>query len=738
MKRTTTISVLVLVPLAWAALFLAFMHARGPHWLSANQDPDYLFSLTSLNMAQFRHSGFNEYPAVTVKLLGAAVMHAIHLFRPGQTLQCDVLAHPELFLNSATVATMCIFLALLWVTGIIVWAATRSLVLGVLAQMTPAGSVYFFSYHLSRLSTEAVLYVASGLLALMCAVALVRPIARMPQRYAFLFALVVGFGVASKFNFAPLAFLPLIALPGARARLVYLAALPASIALWLAPVLYDWRTMAVLLKRNVETTGAYHAKTVAWLGTTYFEDLHTFIVCEQPYFLVLALALCVTAWGLAMRLVRRPPHAGSGLTMLAGLSLSQAALVLLMARAHNAHYLAPAFGLAGITLVYALMQVSEWMPRRAAVVRVAVVLVLLPLSACLGRVNMKRAEHLYSGFKKMSTEHLQLDRVLRTTYARHAKVFYTWHLGASSVEHALDFGNRYALGNHSAALQRLYPGTYFMCWPNGQTTFRDWVAPLSFEELWWRNTNVVLVGMPFDGHPRFRRPNLPLVEAMRVSDHCIYVVGNYAPTAIPGLESEGTTTSGPPCLTLVYDLQRGLPSPQECDRLRVSRERHGTVDVLRFASNSAPLAVEVSGLPTGSHARTVLAVVNMTAHVRDSAPVLYGECRPLALCAIALNPSRQFMFWDFGPSLSWPERVQRGRWYAVAISRDSHGSCSLYLDGELLQERLLPQQTAPSRLLIGARGFVGCIADVRVWDNALPPSDIARISDDILRVVKGD
>ena len=400
--------------------------------------------------------------------------------------------------------------------------------------------------------------------------------------------------------------------------------------------------------------------------------------------------------------------------------------------------MAPSYGLGGVTLVLIVLQVSEWCGRYAAYSRIAVSVALCAMIAVTAPLNLRGARRLYAEFAKSTPQHLQLNALVRSTYKDYAKIFYTEELGASSVEHALDFGNRYALCRHALALYHLYPKTYFMYRVAGATAFRDWVGSISFEELWWRNTNVIFVG-----NPTSMLPGVPLKQVFAIDRHVItMLLTNYAPTVIPDLNSHasqpaaGALTANQRDAPPVFDLACAAVSSNDLLKARVAESQRAGFRVLAFSTNSAPLEFAAAHLPTGNHARTLLALVKFPARKATGAILLYGEREPQRGCVLSVHQDQRLFFTAADPDLPCNGDPRHGQWVCLAMVYHESGDAGLYLNGENVYQRLITLATAPSKLYIGARGFNGAVADVKIWDRPLAAAEIARISAEDLHALQ--
>jgi hypothetical protein len=117
-----------------------------------------------------------------------------------------------------------------------------------------------------------------------------------------------------------------------------------------------------------------------------------------------------------------------------------------------------------------------------------------------------------------------------------------------------------------------------------------------------------------------------------------------------------------------------------------------------------------------------------------------GNSGSAGLIAKGDNFNRQYWLWTYGESIHWSidgviakstMALTTGRWYHVALTYDGSSS-SLYLDGSL--DTTFPQTSGTilsdnDPLLIGKlpglKHIDGQIDDVRIYNRALTPSEVA-------------
>jgi len=171
-------------------------------------------------------------------------------------------------------------------------------------------------------------------------------------------------------------------------------------------------------------------------------------------------------------------------------------------------------------------------------------------------------------------------------------------------------------------------------------------------------------------------------------------------------------------------------------RHRVEIVDQGGVRAVVFGTNSSEIVCEVRDLPTGTQARTMLVLARMDTAVANSILVSYGLLQDRKHCGIAVSHQTRLFFWSYGADLVVPAEPQLARWMCVAFTYDGETG-TLFVNGNRMAGSDLALDTVSSPLRIGARGFVGSVAHVRVWNKALTPAEVLAVSGNLLDGLTG-
>ncbi|HEV2762113.1 MAG TPA: hypothetical protein VGV38_03885, partial [Pyrinomonadaceae bacterium] len=227
---------LLLLPVLAALAAFQLREARGPHWLSENLDPTYMYLLNSLNVSNLHRPFLYQHPGAPVSMAGGIVIRLSHPLSGERELARRVLTEPERYVGRISTAFVVLYALALLAAGFAAYAATGRASVALLYQAAPFVSANTVE-GLTGVRPEPLLSALALLTGAVALLALRYDVRTHARRYALAFGVLVGLGVACKLNFAPLALLPLILLPSWRARSEFVAASLVSFLFFVAPVL---------------------------------------------------------------------------------------------------------------------------------------------------------------------------------------------------------------------------------------------------------------------------------------------------------------------------------------------------------------------------------------------------------------------------------------------------------------------------------------------------------------------
>ena len=502
------VGTLLLLPLAFLATGVYVRSASGPFWLGPNFDPDYVYLLSGLRLVLGLPSWHVEHPGTPIQVLIAALIRLDG--RGGSVLSSDVLFHPEHYLNVTGLVLTFLVSGALFFTGLTALRFSNSVAVALLVQSGPFLSGRLLARDTYRVNPEPALILASLLLLAV----LFRDGTRETvngERSALMAGLVIGFGVACKFTFAPLLLIPVICLPGWRAK--GLSVMAAAVAFVIAtlpivrlyPIAYAW-IIGVITHR-----GAYGSGEPGFVrGATALIGARA-VLGAAP---VLMVGVCSGLAILISRLLRRKRGIGqrgelAGVRMIMGLVAAGFAEALLVLKQPEPRYMIAGVSLGGALLglswnIIKQTRVSQKGWLRAAMAAGLVVLMVDQYRSFAAEI---------AGVRAWGEEAARVDAMTKETGC--AVVYY---YRASSPAFALSFGTIWgAAGDLRKSLERMFPG-YYEIWQGPA----DWRGPVKWSDLFEHNRCVALRGSQ---DPRALKLGGGLaVEPIMVGAESLYIV----------------------------------------------------------------------------------------------------------------------------------------------------------------------------------------------------------------------
>ena len=218
--------------LGWGIFNLYFFDPFYAHF----PDPEYPYLLNGLNVAllEFNRIGHFDHPGTTFQVYNGLIIRITHFFAGKETITQDVLNRPEFYLSaisfSLTVlqALLCFLIA--WIgkkRDIKTWQL-------IILQSGVLFSVMMLSVF-GRVIPERWLVIVSLLFIIVYLLYGYKD--RYPLKFAIWSGVVMGMGMATKFNFLPIILLPFFLLINNKNRLVYAVSGIASFFIFILPII---------------------------------------------------------------------------------------------------------------------------------------------------------------------------------------------------------------------------------------------------------------------------------------------------------------------------------------------------------------------------------------------------------------------------------------------------------------------------------------------------------------------
>ena len=235
MKTYKFYPILLIIPLfivAWGLFNLYFFDT----FYSRAIDPEYPYLINGLNVAllKFNRIGHFDHPGTPFQVFCGVIIRITHLFTGKDSIAQDVFNRPDYYLNAISFSLILLqsLLTLLigWIgkkRGIKIWQLVI-LQAGVLFNVLMLWMFY-------RVFPERWLVIVA--LLFIIAYLLYGYKERKPLKFAIWSGIIMGMGMATKFNFLPILILPFLLIHSNKNRLIYAGTGIASFFFFLLPVI---------------------------------------------------------------------------------------------------------------------------------------------------------------------------------------------------------------------------------------------------------------------------------------------------------------------------------------------------------------------------------------------------------------------------------------------------------------------------------------------------------------------
>lgn len=483
-------------------------------------DPEYCYLFSMLSAARMQRVCYTDHPGGPLHMFGALVLRGAHFFGMNKDLVRDVVSKPEAYLCAANAALYMFFILVLTGAAWLAWRVSGRVISAACVLLTPVLCLYHFTWSLSQVRAEAMLYSAGlGFVAVVFALQSSWR-TRQPAWLAWLAAGSVGFGTATKLGFAPLALCPLVLLPQWRWKLLYVLLLPVSFAVWLGPAIRQFSVVQNVLPWILRS-GTYGWGHRAWDSRQALFVLRELLRTELVFFVVIGLAAAIVC-AVCVRVVVARRQAPRTLWLLLAVLAAIAVQILLVVRGGMANYAVPSLALSGCVLA-CCCELVRWCAGSFAKLGQGLSLACAGGIAAAGLWHHVPSVRMRCHFLSVIHQQQQLiEQTLRRDYRDYTPVY---HYYDGHQPFALFLGNGFAGFQYADVLEAVYPRTRFYTWATQPPHFCAWDnrSALSFDSLWFEHDKIVFVGSTFNNYPSYR-PSFPVREVMRAGNAALTVV----------------------------------------------------------------------------------------------------------------------------------------------------------------------------------------------------------------------
>ncbi|HET6556471.1 MAG TPA: hypothetical protein VFG54_04095 [Prolixibacteraceae bacterium] len=381
-KKIITLSILPLLVIALGVYMFMFFDP----FYSRAIDPEFPYLVNGLNMAQlkFNYIGHYDHPGTPLQIFNGIVIRIVHLFSGEGNIVQDVFARSEHYLNSISAFMLVIQAALVFAVGLM--GVKRNLPYWQIAILQAS---CFFNDVLVWLFCRANpdrFFMIVGLLFIL--VYLKHGYEnRSPRKFALWSASVMALGLATKFNFFPLLFLPLLLIETNKNRLIYAGSGIVSFFIFISPIINKFDDFLRFITGIYKHDGLYGGgeEKVMNLQKMMASTGEIFSLNPGMYLLILALVISTV---IAFR--KRKEGMLRFVFLFAGLLVIIALQMVMVSKHFKNYYLAPTFIMYGFIFFSLSHFYSKIIADKS---RLILVSSLLPLAFILFTASKVNKEH---------------------------------------------------------------------------------------------------------------------------------------------------------------------------------------------------------------------------------------------------------------------------------------------------------------------------------------------------------
>ena len=466
--------IVLAIPCIHLITILVLRDHAGPFYLWSNLDPDYWYLLDALNITNLDWPVAVHHPGTPVQALGAFIIKLAHPLSTSSELTQLVLKNPEHYLTLIHFCLVVINTLALIFAGLCTYLAFGSTIAVLFVQFGPFISKLCIKW-MTHVAPEPVLISVVLVLGGVALLAL-RPgqLESHRPKYAALFGLIAGFGLAVKITSTGVYFLPVFILWNFRYLTIYgLTALFVMFVFTLPAAGGYGDMIAHLNSFTADDTSFGGVNNTFVSGSEYLYQLKR--LSSRPAFILVLLSGLITTFYFWLRAKANKTEIPIAVKLIAGICLADVVQVLIVAKHPSGHYMIPVLVLStlGMALLYQI-----WMDQRRAAgsngraLKITFVLLFVGLVGTQTTAMVK----LDKQFKQRVTKASLYDD---TKFDQCARIYF-W--AAATPSYPLQLGDD-MVGHHFAQqLSKIRPSNDFW-YEIVRKEFRDWVGVLDVKEI---------------------------------------------------------------------------------------------------------------------------------------------------------------------------------------------------------------------------------------------------------------
>ena len=430
-KKNFSISIIPFLVVVWGIFMYMFFDPF--HFKSV--DPEFPYLVNGLNCAilKFNYIGHFDHPGTPFQIFIGIVIRITHWISGKGNIAQDVFARPEHYLNVISNSMLLIQAILIFAVGLI--GQRRNIPFW---QMALLQASCFFSSDLMwffcRVNPDR-FFMIVGLIYIL--IYLQHGYENhSPRKFALWSGVVMALGFATKFNFLPLLFLPLLFISTNKNRLIYIGTGIVSFFIFIAPVINKFDDFFRFITRIFKHDGLYGGGDSKVLNLQKMMESLTEIIRLNPGLLLLFMALIVLI-GVAIK--KRKEGVKDFAWLFTGFLFIFIIQIIMVSKHFKNYYLAPGFVFYGFMFFSISFFLSKIIKKRNKLVFASTILPLLFIVFTLGKV---KTDHTI--ISKFIGQRDKVRNFVETNISKDDFWFVepTWE-GAPYLENAIVYGISY-------------------------------------------------------------------------------------------------------------------------------------------------------------------------------------------------------------------------------------------------------------------------------------------------------
>jgi len=368
--------------------------------------------------------------------------------------------------------------------------------MSLLLQIMPFASANLTEHVFTKVSPEPVLLMATAVLALLI-LKYYSQVKKVEKNYALLFALAIGFGVATKATFLPLILIPLLLLESKMLRKRFLFYFVLFFILFTLPAVPQYPHMAKWFILLTTHTGTYGEGGLGIFNISQYLNNLVEIGYINP---VLAVTLLVSLLIIGSKLIKSSFKTefkvNLSFRILTALATAQLAAVFMVAKHYHAnHYLVPELCMFATNWIFIYLYLKEKLTDAYRRVFVFLPVLLLLIVTGIVTINKTYLQAANQGYILSNQDYNKMTYLLENEYKGYTCAYY--YPTSINPYSALRWGNVYSRFQHTKELRQIYPDGYFFDIRTYQFSLWETTVALS-TMVKISNHKLLIVGGPFD------------------------------------------------------------------------------------------------------------------------------------------------------------------------------------------------------------------------------------------------